>query len=153
MATLALLAEGPLNGYQIIQQISDRSEGLWRPSSGSVYPGLQLLEDEGLIRSEEVDGRRVFLLTEAGRTYVEQHQAEIQGVWHAVIGSVDQAGPELRSLFEQVGFALLQVVHTGTPAEIAEARKLLANVRRQLYRMLAESGGEGIAGEEGETEH
>src|SRR5688500_2490305 len=66
-ALLALLAEEPRNGYQLMQEIENRSEGVWRPSPGSVYPALQQLEDEGLIRSEESDGRKVFRLTEAGR--------------------------------------------------------------------------------------
>jgi hypothetical protein len=57
-AALALLAESPMNGYQIIQEISERSGGVWRPSPGSVYPALQQLEDEGLIRAEEGAGGR-----------------------------------------------------------------------------------------------
>src|SRR5580658_9560567 len=62
-AALLLLAEEPRNGYQIMQEVEERSEGAWRPSPGSVYPALQQLEDEGLIRSEEVDGRKLFRLT------------------------------------------------------------------------------------------
>src|SRR3974390_151491 len=50
-----LLAEEPRNGYAIMQEIEERSSGIWRPSPGSVYPALAQLEDEGLIRSEEVD--------------------------------------------------------------------------------------------------
>src|ERR1700704_5129922 len=71
-AALLLLAEEPRNGYQIMQELEERSEGLWRPSPGSVYPALQQLEDEGLIRSEEADGRRLYHLTEAGRAYVAE---------------------------------------------------------------------------------
>ncbi len=65
-AALLLLAEEPRNGYQIMQEVQERSEGAWRPSPGSVYPALQQLEDEGLIRSEEVDGRKLFRLTDEG---------------------------------------------------------------------------------------
>src|SRR4029077_4932729 len=67
-AALLLLAEEPRNGYQIMQEVEERSGGAWRPSPGSVYPALSQLEDEGLIRSEEHDGRKVFALTDAGRT-------------------------------------------------------------------------------------
>ncbi len=136
-ATLALLAEGPQNGYQIIQQIAERSGGIWRPSSGSVYPGLQLLEDEGLIQEESVDGRRVFRLTDAGRAHVESRKEELAKVWDTVAGRVDDAALELRDLFEQVGVALAQVVRAGADAEIAEARRLLIETRRRLYRILA----------------
>ncbi len=65
-AALLLLAEEPRNGYQIMQEVEERSEGVWRPSPGSVYPALAQLEDEGLIRSEEIDGRKLFAITDAG---------------------------------------------------------------------------------------
>src|SRR6267142_1980350 len=67
-AALLLLAEEPRNGYQIMQEVEERSNGVWRPSPGSVYPALQQLEDEGLIRSQETDGRKLFALTDEGRT-------------------------------------------------------------------------------------
>src|SRR5438046_760127 len=102
-AALLLLAEEPRNGYQIMQEIEERSEGLWRPSPGSVYPALQQLEDEGLIRAEESEGRRTFQLTDAGRAYVEAHKDEISAPWEAVSGSVDEGMIELRDLVLQVG--------------------------------------------------
>src|ERR1700735_3055843 len=78
-AALALLAEGPMNGYQIIQEISERSGGVWRPSPGSVYPALQQLEDEGLIRAEDLEsGRKGFVLTDQGRTYLTEHADEVR---------------------------------------------------------------------------
>src|SRR6188472_4443264 len=70
-AILALLAESPMHGYQIITELGERSGGEWRPSAGSVYPTLQQLEDEGLVRSEASDGRRVMALTDAGREAAE----------------------------------------------------------------------------------
>src|SRR5262245_13529313 len=75
-AALLLLAEGPLNGYQIMQEIERRSDGIWRPSPGSVYPALAQLEDEGLVRTEEVGDRRAYVLTDAGRAYVDERRAE-----------------------------------------------------------------------------
>src|SRR5277367_1035656 len=70
-AALLLLAEEPRNGYQIMQEVEDRSDGVWRPSPGSVYPALQQLEDEGLIRSEEIDGRKLFRLTDDGEVQLK----------------------------------------------------------------------------------
>src|SRR6266567_6839701 len=137
-ATLLLLAEQPSHGYQIIQQVSERSGGIWQPSPGSVYPALQLLEDEGLVGAEQNEGRRVFHLTDAGRTYVEEHRSELTEAWKSVVESTDDGGQELRDLFHQVGTALRQVVHEGTATQIAAARTLLVATRRQLYRILAE---------------
>ncbi len=136
-AILALLSEQPRNGYQIIQEISRRSGGIWKPSSGSVYPALQQLEDEGLIRAEESDGRRVFQLTEAGNAYVEARQDELAAPWEAVSESVDERVVELQTLVGQVGMAAMQVAMAGSEAQIAAARKALAEARRTMYRILA----------------
>src|SRR5215218_1395418 len=80
-ALLLLLAEEPRNGYGLMQEIEDRSEGAWRPSPGSVYPALQQLEDEGLVRGTEVDGRKAFELTDAGRAHVAQRPDDAPAPW------------------------------------------------------------------------
>jgi DNA-binding PadR family transcriptional regulator len=137
-ATLLLLAEQPAHGYQIIQQVSERSAGRWQPSPGSVYPALQLLEDEGLVRAEQQEGRRVFCLTEAGRTYVQQHRDTLQAAWDAVIDTGDgEEQTQLHELVHQIGRAAAQVAHEGTTAQIASAHDLLVRTRRQLYLILA----------------
>ena len=137
-AILALLREQPRNGYQIIQEIERRSGGLWRPSAGSVYPALQLLEDEGLIEGVEDGGRRELRLTDAGRKYADEHPDELAAPWATVADSLDQ---EARSLFEivaAVGAATVQVGQAGSEAQIAKARQLLSETRKALYRILAE---------------
>ncbi len=137
-AALALLAEGPRNGYQIIQEIAERSHGIWRPSPGSVYPALQQLEDEGLVRAEEEGGRRVYRLTDPGRDHVAGNRAELTEPWAAVAESVSEEMVDLRVLFAQLGMAMRQVVEAGTPAQHARAGQILAETRRSLYRLLAE---------------
>jgi DNA-binding PadR family transcriptional regulator len=137
-AALALLAEEPLNGYQIIQTISERSDGVWRPSPGSVYPALQQLEDEGLIRAQSDDGgRRAYQLTDEGRDYVEAHPDEVRAPWDVVAGSVGDTALQMRSLIGQVGMAAFQVVSAGTDSQVAAARTVLTDARKSLYRLLA----------------
>ena len=137
-AALALLAEEPRNGYQIIQEIGERSGGVWRPSPGSVYPALQQLEDEVLIRAEAGDGgRRGYVLTDAGRAYVEEHPEELRAPWDVVAGGAGGAAIEMRTLMQQLGMAAFQVVSAGTDAQQAQARKVLADARKSLYRILA----------------
>jgi DNA-binding PadR family transcriptional regulator len=137
-AALALLAEEPMNGYQIIGEISERSEGVWRPSPGSVYPALQQLEDEGLIRAEAGDGgRRAYVLTDEGREYVAAHPDEVRAPWDIVAGTVGGAAIEMRSLIGQVAMAAFQVVSAGTDAQVNQARQVLADARKSLYRVLA----------------
>ena len=155
-AALALLAEGPLNGYQIIQEISERSDGVWRPSPGSVYPALQQLEDEGLIvaRTDE-SGRRSYQLTDEGRTYIEAHPDEVRAPWDSVTGSVGDSAIQMRNVLRQVGMAGFQVLSVGTDAQVRQARQILTDARKALYRILAaddEDSAEGASGPEG-TDH
>ncbi|MBV9788684.1 MAG: PadR family transcriptional regulator, partial [Chloroflexi bacterium] len=138
VAALMLLAEQPLHGYELIQQITARSGGNWRPSPGSVYPALQLLEDQGLIVGEHTEGKRVYQLTEAGKAHIEQRREELTQAWAGVTAGSDDPARELRDLFEQLGGALRQVVHAGTETQIAAAREVLTGARRQLYRILAD---------------
>jgi DNA-binding PadR family transcriptional regulator len=138
---LSLLAEGPRNGYQIIQEISERTDGVWRPSPGSVYPALQQLEDEGLIRAETSEsGRKAFTLNDEGRAYADSHADELAASWDAVTGSVDGAEVELRGLVRQVLMAVSQVGQAGSAAQVKEAAKVLTDTRRSLYRILAADG-------------
>src|SRR5258708_7597631 len=146
-AALALLAEQPMNGYQIIQQISERSGGLWRPSPGSVYPALAQLEDENLITLQAAAGeRRAYELTEGGRSYVAEHAEELKAPWAAMSGGAASAAADLHSLVRQVHVAAFGVLSAGTDAQIAQARKILAQTRRSLYRILAEEEEAGAPG-------
>ncbi|MFO0583888.1 MAG: helix-turn-helix transcriptional regulator [Anaeromyxobacter sp.] len=141
-AILALLAEAPRNGYQIMQEVEQRSQGLWRPSPGSVYPALQQLEDEGLVKAEASGGGREFQLTEQGRAYAKEHAKELESPWAAV--GREGGREEMIELWQQigqVGSAVAQVARSGTDAQRAEAKKILADARRALYRLLAEDEG------------
>jgi DNA-binding PadR family transcriptional regulator len=133
-----LLAEQPRNGYQIIQEIAERSDGLWKPSSGSVYPALQQLEDEGLVQVDVQEGRRTFRLTESGRAYVEEHKAELGAPWEAMKADMDDMSVELFPLVGQLGMAVFQVSQAATPAQIQQARTILLDARRALYQLLAD---------------
>jgi DNA-binding PadR family transcriptional regulator len=131
--------EGPYNGYQIIQEVDERSGGVWRPSPGAVYPALQQLADEGLIEGVEESGRKNFHLTDAGRAYVEEHADELRTPWPTP--TADGPGGGIGDLFKeaaQMGGALMQVVNAGSDDQIAEARRLVAATRRRLYGLLAE---------------
>jgi DNA-binding PadR family transcriptional regulator len=135
-AILALLAERPMHGYQIIQELSERSGGLWRPSPGSIYPTLQFLEDEGLVRSEVIDGRRVFHLTDVGNDVATKRGEGVAPPWDVAAG----AGPlvELREVGFGVVAAVMQVAQTGTARQIAKTREILSDARKRIYRLLGE---------------
>src|ERR1700719_4468963 len=117
-AALLLLAEEPRNGYQIMQEVEERSEGVWRPSPGSVYPALAQLEDEGLIRSEEVDGRKLFALTDAGEKVVQERRDDLVAPWEEMSESVDDDVASLFREMRQVGMAAGQIGHMGSAHQI-----------------------------------
>jgi DNA-binding PadR family transcriptional regulator len=136
-ALLVLLDEEPRNGYQLMQEIERRSDGVWRPSPGSVYPALQQLEDEGLVRSDEGEGRKLFHLTDAGREAAATASAE-GAPWDVASESVDSDAWELFNVARQVGMAIFQISQAGTAEQLASAREVLVNARRSLYGILAE---------------
>ncbi len=135
-AALLLLAEEPRNGYQIMQEVQERSGGIWSPSPGSVYPALQQLEDEGLIRTEESDGRKLFALTDEGRAVVAERGAERPAPWEQTGGG--GGAHELGRLMREVAFAFMQVMRTGSDGPDRQGRDVLAGTRRDLYRILAD---------------
>jgi DNA-binding PadR family transcriptional regulator len=137
VAILGVLAEQSMNGYQIIQEIASRSGGVWKPSPGSIYPTLQQLEDEGLVRVEEDAGRRAYTLTDEGRTYVTEHADEVSATWQAMSDAGDD-DDGLKPLIGQVAGAVWQIVATGTPEQQAKGREALAELRKKLYSILAE---------------
>ena len=134
-ALLLLIEGGPQNGYQLIQEIERRTDGFWKPSPGSVYPALQQLEDEGLVRTVEFEGKRAFELTDEGRAYVEGNREELGDPFEAATGGVDESVMDLRGTLFQVGAAAMQVAAAG---HTDEAKKILADARRALYKILAE---------------
>jgi DNA-binding PadR family transcriptional regulator len=135
---LALLAESPRNGYQIMQELEQRSRGMWRPSPGSVYPALQQLEDEGLVQAQEAGTGRVFQLTEQGRQYVAEHRSETEAPWDWATSEADEDAFELFGQIRHIGAALWQIVNSGQPGQLAQARKILSDTRRALYAILSE---------------
>ncbi|MGW5033621.1 PadR family transcriptional regulator [Streptomyces nigra] len=133
---LALLKDRPMHGYEMIQEIAERSGGAWKPSPGSVYPTLQLLEDEGLIVSESEGGKKLFALTDLGR---EAAEAGPEAPWEEASRGVDwEALGEIR----QAGFGLMeafgQVWKTGTKEQREKALAVIGDARKKLYLILAD---------------
>ena len=136
-AVIALLAEKPMHGYQLIHEIEERSGGSWKPSPGSVYPTLQLLADEGLISAEESNGRKTYSLTPEGEELAKA-SADRPAPWAAQgardggrHGALPKAGIELAQAAAQVG-------RSGNAEQVAEATAVLDEARRKLYSILAQ---------------
>ncbi|MGD9530490.1 PadR family transcriptional regulator [Pseudonocardia sp.] len=138
LAVLALVAEQPRHGYEIIQEIAERTGGAWRPSPGSVYPTLSQLQDEGLVTVEKTAGRRIVELTEAGTAYVEEHRAELDAVWENATADSDEGAATLWEQLGQLHAAAGQVMSAGTPEQIEAATAAITEARKAIYRLLAE---------------
>jgi DNA-binding PadR family transcriptional regulator len=148
-AILDVLSAEPMNGYQVISQIAERTGGAWKPSPGSVYPTISQLEDEGLIESDDERGRRTLRLSDEGRAYVEANADELAAVW-APFGESERAerakrGGDFSSLKPEIGQvmnAVWQIISTGTDQQKREAVDVLVETRRKLYGLLAEGDAE-----------
>lgn len=126
-----------MHGYQIIQELGERSGGAWTPSPGSIYPALQLLQDEGLVTAAETDGKRVFSLTDAG---AEEAADRGDGPlpWEAAARGESTGRGQLRAGLAQLAVAVHQIGSAATDPQIDRAVAVLADTRRELYRILAE---------------
>ncbi|MFF3462853.1 PadR family transcriptional regulator [Streptomyces sp. NPDC002619] len=133
---LALLKDRPMHGYEMIQEIAERSGGVWKPSPGSVYPTLQLLEDEGLIASESEGGKKLYSLSEDGRTAADEGpdapwEEASRGVDWEALGEIRQAGFGLMEAFGQVWKA-------GSKEQRDKALTVINDARKKLYLILAD---------------
>lgn len=137
-AILTLLGEQPHNGYQLIQAISERSGGVWKPSPGSIYPALQQLEDEGLVWADNSEGKRLFALTQAGEAYVRERPQEAAPPWEGLADETPHALQDFHALLGQVMGAAAMVAQAASPEQLEKARQLMVQTRKSLYQILAE---------------
>jgi DNA-binding PadR family transcriptional regulator len=138
-AILLLLNERPMHGYEIITELGQRTNGVWQPSPGSIYPTLSLLEDEGLVTSNEEDGKRRYSLTPAGSEQIAS-RGDAAPPWEEITANADPASSGLRESGFQLFAALAQIGRAGSPQQVSEATAILDEARRRLYGLLSESG-------------
>jgi DNA-binding PadR family transcriptional regulator len=135
-AILALLSERPMHGYEMIQELEERTDGIWRPSPGSIYPTLQLLEEQGLIAADGSSGKKRFELTAEGRAELDA-AAGSQKPWEEVTEGIDPTHRQLRDSIFGIVMAIKQVAEAGTDGQKAEVVDIMAETRRRLYAILA----------------
>ncbi|HWD06979.1 MAG TPA: PadR family transcriptional regulator [Amycolatopsis sp.] len=135
-AILTLLAEQPRHGYEIIREIGERSGGFWKPSPGSIYPTLQMLADEGLVVSKDENGKKLFELTDEGRTAAEQQTGTPP--WEHFAEDVDPVEVDLRKAGATLAAAVVQVMRAGSAGQQARVVDVLNEARRSIYTILGE---------------
>lgn len=135
-AILHLLAEAPMHGYQIMSELSSRTDGMWQPSPGSIYPTLNQLEDEDLVRADERDGKKVYALTDEGRARVDADDDDAP--WERFSSPYSKGLMALRDAGFQLGAAVMQVARAGSDDQAVRAREVLEEAKRRIYEILAE---------------
>jgi DNA-binding PadR family transcriptional regulator len=138
LAVLGVVAEGPLHGYTIIQTIEERTDGVWRPSPGSIYPVIELLAEEGLVTVEKQKGQRTVTITDDGRAFVEENDDAINELFERLAEDTHGDHREIKGLFGGIIQASMQVMMTGSDSQVTQAKKILGDTKRSLYRILAE---------------
>ncbi len=126
-----------MHGYEMIKELEERTQGAWTPSAGSIYPTLQMLEDADLIRGEETEGKRRFVLTDAGREEQESHAGE-ETPWDKVRADVDPERLQLLKSAHKLQHAVGQVFDAADEGQQKRVRELLDETRREVYSILAE---------------
>jgi DNA-binding PadR family transcriptional regulator len=125
-----------MHGYEIIQEVAERSQDLWKPSPGSVYPTLQLLVDEGLIVGTESEGsKKLFALTDAGKEAAEKVATP---PWEEIAEGVDPAHLNLRAAVGQLFGAVAQSAHAASEEQQQRILEIINNARREIYTILGE---------------
>ena len=137
-AILLLLAEQPRHGYEILTELADRSDGQWQPSPGSIYPVLKRLAREGLVTAAQEDGKRIFSLTDEGRTVVETERGSWGEPWAQSTAPDVEAAASLWAEGKQLGAAVWQVSQLNDQAQIDAATAALAEARKKIYGLLAQ---------------
>ncbi len=141
-ALLELLAEQSRHGYELIKELERRFAGFYRPSPGSVYPTLQMLEDEGFLISEQVEGKRVYTITEAGQAALAAHQAHGHGRHEFRPDTADAELGELRRSASALLDVVMQAARHGSAEQVRAVMQTLAQARRDVHRILADQTGE-----------
>ncbi len=128
-----------MHGYEMIKEIEERSGGYWRPSAGSIYPTLQLLEEQGLIAGEETEGKRLFSLTDEGRSGIADREEKGEPApWEQVRSGAPAEAVQLGDSFKQLAAAISQAFRAADEGQRARIRELLDDTRRGIYGILAE---------------
>jgi DNA-binding PadR family transcriptional regulator len=138
LALLSLLGDEPAHGYELMKRLEERSGGMYRASAGTVYPVLQQLEDEGLVRIEEEDGKKVYYLTEAGREELLVHEDDTERIWRRAHGWKDwgvKMGPETAEIWGSWGRLTKAAFRAAAQADFEgteKVREILDRARKEL---------------------
>jgi DNA-binding PadR family transcriptional regulator len=138
LALLSLLKDAPAHGYELMKRLEERSGGMYRASAGTVYPVLQQLEDEGLVRGEEIEGKKTYHLTDAGREELIRNHDDTERIWERAHGWKDwgvNMGPETAEIWGSWGRlskAAFRAAARSGYEKADKVREILDRARKEL---------------------
>jgi DNA-binding PadR family transcriptional regulator len=138
LAILSLLAEGPKHGYQLMKEMQERSGGFYRASAGTVYPTLQQLEDEGLVRAEMINGRRVYALTDEGRKELDADPEAVRGIWDRAEQFEDWGKymrPDTIAILPWISALVKAAMQAAGRTDAEQVRKILDRAKDELEKL------------------
>lgn len=135
---LALLAEGPNHGYNLIKEMENRYGQFRRLSPGSVYPTLQMLEEGGYLTSEQQEGKRVYTITDAGRALLEERSRQRDADRSGELIDAPAEFGDLRKTTTELVDTVSQVARGGKTEQMRRVREMLEQVKRDIHAMLSE---------------
>jgi DNA-binding PadR family transcriptional regulator len=139
---LDMLKDEPAHGYEIIRRLEERSRGFYSPSPGSVYPALQLFEDMGYVTYTQHDGKKVYVITDEGRSYLEENRRSVDAIWSRVGGGWNpQAAAEMHEIRHDLmalGKLFGQQMHEGNVdhEKMVRVREVISTASRQIEDIL-----------------
>jgi DNA-binding PadR family transcriptional regulator len=138
LALLSLLEDGPAHGYELMKRLEERSGGMYQASAGTVYPVLQQLEDEDLVRAHEQDGKNVYELTDAGRDELRLNKEGVERIWKRAGGWKEwgvNMGPESAEIWSSWGRLTKAAFKAAARSDFEETdkiREILDRARKEL---------------------
>ena len=143
-AILLLLDERPMHGYELIEQLEERSEGAWRPSPGSIYPALRRMEARGLVIGDDDEaGKRIYSITEEGHDRVAGRDPDAPAPWEHFA----EHGPSLRPLLAETMAVIRQIARFGSADQRQQAADILQRTKAELYGVMADEAGPADGGD------
>ena len=137
---LDLLRDKPAHGYEITLALEERFQGLYSPSTGSVYPVLQLLEDMGYVTSNVTEGKKVYTITDAGKKFLEDQKDitnEIKGRMRGWWGSL-QGIREAMNYTHELNHLIGHLAIRKDSDKIARVNKILARTFKDIEQIYQE---------------
>jgi DNA-binding PadR family transcriptional regulator len=126
---LKLLRDKPKHGYEVMKDLEERMHGCYSPSPGTVYPTLQWLEDEGLVVARDVEGKKVYEITDTGRAFLDEHRDIVEDIFDRVTETVERTvGGSMAEVNRSLGQLVKAVYRTGWKTEGEAARKSIADI-------------------------